>query len=257
MSNLPVLVLVHAFPFGAAMWRGQVNAFSGWRVVAPPLPGFDGHPRLADPTIDGYARDLLATLDRAGIERAVFGGLSMGGYTIFGVLRQAPERVLGLILADTRTSVDSPDRRSARTRSIELARTQGAAAIAEEMIPNILGTTTRRRRPDVVEEVRSLITSQPADALADGLQAMMDRPDSAAVLDRVVVPTTIIVGDEDTVTPPSDAEFMHRRVLGSTLVTLPGTGHMANLEAPDAFNAAVRAFLEAFSAATERPRRGR
>jgi pimeloyl-ACP methyl ester carboxylesterase len=244
MSNVPVLVLVHAFPFGTSMWRRQMTAFPGWRVVAPPLPGFDGHPRLPDPTIDGYARDLLATLDRMEIERAVFGGLSMGGYTIFGVLRQAPERALGLILADTRTSIDSPERRAAREQSITLALTRGAAAIADEMIPNILGMTTRSRRPDVVEEVRSLITSQPPETIADGLRAMMERPDSAGVLNGITVPTTIIVGDEDTITPPSDAEFMHRQVRGSTLVAIPNAGHMANLESPGAFNDAVRAFLE-------------
>jgi len=243
MPNLPALVLVHAFPFGPAMWRRQMTAFPGWHVVAPPLPGFDEHPRLDDPTMDNYARDLLGTLDKMGVERAVFCGLSMGGYTIFGVLRQAPERVLGLILADTRTSIDSPERRAARERSIALARTAGPAAIAEEMIPNILGETTRRRRPEVVEEVRSIITSQPGETIADGLLAMMNRPDSAAVLDHITVPTMIVVGDEDTVTPPSDAEFMHRRVQGSTLVNIPATGHMANLESPDAFDDAVRSFL--------------
>jgi pimeloyl-ACP methyl ester carboxylesterase len=243
MSTLPVLVLVHAFPFGSAMWRGQLTAFPGWRIVTPPLAGFDGHPRVAEPTMDAYARDLLATLDRMGIDRAVFAGLSMGGYTMFGVLRQAPERVLGLILADTRTSVDSPDRRAARERSIALARSEGPSAIADEMIPNILGQMTRASRPDVVAEVRALIESQPAETIADGLRAMMDRPDSAAVLDRIAVPTTIIVGVEDTVTPPSDAEFMHQRIRGSTLVSIPASGHMANLETPDAFNEAVRAFL--------------
>jgi pimeloyl-ACP methyl ester carboxylesterase len=243
MSTPAVLVLVHAFPFGAAMWRRQLTAFPGWRVVAPPLPGFDGHPRLPQPTIDAYARDLLETLDRTGIDRAVFLGLSMGGYTLFGVLRQAAERVQGLILADTRTSVDSPDRRTARERSIQLARTVGPSAIADEMIPNILGTTTRSSRPEVVADVRAMIESQPAETIAAGLEAMMTRPDSAPVLDRITVPTTIIVGDEDTVTPVSDAEFMHRAVRGSTLVTIPSSGHMTNLETPDAFDDAVRASL--------------
>jgi pimeloyl-ACP methyl ester carboxylesterase len=249
MQNTPVLVLVHAFPFGAAMWRRQMTAFPGWHVVAPPLPGFDGHPRLENPTIDAYAQDLLVSLDRLGIDRAVFGGLSMGGYTLFGVLRQAPERVLGLMLADTRTSIDSPDRRTARERTIELVHTRGPAAVADEMIPNILGRTTRERRPAVVEEVRSMIAAQSAAAIADGLRAMMDRPDSAPVLDRITVPTTIIVGDEDTVTPPSDAEFIHQRVRNSTLVTIPTSGHMANLETPDEFNQAVWRFLQPLSAA--------
>jgi pimeloyl-ACP methyl ester carboxylesterase len=239
----PVLVLVHAFPMGAAMWRDQIGAAPGWRVVAPPLPGFDGHPLVAERTMVAYARDLLATLDAMGIERAVFGGLSMGGYTIFGVLRQAPERVSGLILADTRTSTDNPDRRAARERSIAKARTEGPRAIADEMLPGILGRTTHAERPAVVARTRALIEAQRAETIAAALEAMMTRPDSADVLDRVDVPALMIVGEEDTVTPPSDAEFMRQRVRGSRVATIPRAGHMSNLEAPEAFNAAMAEFL--------------
>ncbi len=244
-SSSKVLVLIHAFPMGAAMWRPQLDAAPGWRIVTPPLPGFDGRPLTAEQTMDSYARDVLANLDDMGIERAVFGGLSMGGYVIFGILRQAPERVAGLVLADTRTSIDNPDRRAARQRSIELARRSGPAAIADEMIPGILGRTTHAERPDVVARVRALIEAQPAETIAAALEAMMTRPDSAAVLERVHVPATIIVGDEDTVTPVADAEQMHRAIRGSTLATIPRAGHMANLEEPAAFNAAMRTFLSA------------
>ena len=227
------------------MWAPQLGAAPGWRVLTPSLPGFDGRPLVAEHTMDAYGRAVLDTLDAEGIDRAVFGGLSLGGYVIFGILRQAPERVAGLILADTRTSIDTPDRRAARERSIELARTRGAPAIADEMLPNILGATTRAQRPDVVARVRALIEAQPPDTIAAGLEAMKDRPDSAGVLGRVTVPTTIIVGDEDTITPLADAEHMQRLVAGSTLVTIPGSGHMASLEAPEAFNAAMAAFLSA------------
>lgn len=238
-----ILVLVHAFPFGPGMWAPQVDAFPGWRVVTPPLPGFDGHPLAAERTMDAYAQDVLAGLDAMRIERAVFCGLSLGGYVLFGVLRQAPHRVAGLVLADTRTSIDTPDRRAARQRSVEVARTQGAAAIADEMLPNVLGATTRAGRPDVVAHARSLIEAQPAETIAAGLEAMMDRPDSSDVLRRVACPTAIVVGEEDTVTPVSDAGQMHALVTGSTLATIPRAGHMANLEAPAAFNDAVRALL--------------
>ena len=237
------LVLVHAFPMGTGMWRDQLTAVPEWRIVAPPLPGFDGHPLVEPRTIDAYARDLLATLDTMGIERAVFGGLSMGGYVLFGVLRQAPERVAGLILADTRTSIDNPERRAARERSIVKARDEGPRAIADEMLPGILGPTTHAERPDVVARTRALVEAQPAETIAAALEAMMTRPDSADVLERVDVPSLIIVGAEDTVTPPSDAEFMQQRLRRSRVVVIPRAGHMANLEAPEAFNAAMRDFL--------------
>ena len=229
---------------GAAMWAPQLPAVApGWRVLTPSLPGFDGRPLTAEHTMDAYGRAVLDTLDAEGIHRAVFAGLSLGGYVIFGILRQAPERVAGLILADTRTSIDTPERRAARDRSIELVRRNGASAIADEMIPNILGATTRAERPEVVAHVRALIEAQPAETIAAGLAAMKDRPDSSDVLRRVTPPTAIIVGEEDTITPPSDAEHMRQCVAGSTLVTIPKSGHMTNLETPREFNAAMSTFL--------------
>jgi pimeloyl-ACP methyl ester carboxylesterase len=241
-DTLP-LVLVHAFPMGPGMWTSQIQAVTDRRVVVPPLPGFDGHPRLLEPTIDGYALDLLRTLDRERIDRAIFCGLSLGGYVEFGILRQAPERVAGLILADTRTSLDTPDRLAARVRSIETCRQRGPSAIADEMIPNLLGKTTHATRPGVAADVRRLIESQTADAIVDGLKAMMTRPDSAAVLATVRVPALIIVGDEDTITTVADAESMHRAIRGSKMVTIRGAGHMSNMETPQEFNRALIEFL--------------
>ena len=249
----PTLVLVHAFPMGAAMWDPQRSAAPGWRIVTPSLPGFDHRPLIDDCTMSGYARDLIETLDRLQIERAVFGGLSLGGYVLFELLRQAPGRIAGLMLADTRTSIDSPERLAARERSIARARSAGARAIADDMLPGILGPTTHAERPEVVAEVRRLIESQPPDAIVAGLQAIMTRVDAAPLLPPVRVPTTIIVGEDDVITPPSDALLMHSLIEGSTLVRIPGAGHMANLEAPEAFNEAMQRLLSLLGSA---PRRG-
>ena len=250
-ARLP-LVLVHAFPMGSRMWRAQIDAVGDRKVVAPPLPGFDGQPRLAEPEIDAYARDVLTRLDAEGIERAIFCGLSLGGYVLFGVLRQAPERIAGLILADTRTTTDTAERLAARVRSMETARERGPSAIADEMIPGLVGETTHGTRPAVIAELRELIESQTGEAIADGLQAMMTRPDSAAVLAQVRIPTLIIVGAEDTITPLAAAEDMHRAVPGARLVAIPGAGHMSNMEAPREFNAALLQFLEGFDAEHDR-----
>jgi 3-oxoadipate enol-lactonase len=224
---------------GARMWDAQRAAALGWNVITPSLPGFDGRPLARESTMAAYVLDLLAGLDRAGVERAVFGGLSLGGYVLFELLRQAPTRVTGLILADTRTSIDTPERLVARERSIALARTGGPTAIAGDMLPTLLGPTTHARRPKVVAQVRALIESQPAVTIAEGLRAIMTRVDSAAVLQAITVPTTIIVGDEDVITPPSDSHFMHARIPGSRLITIRGAGHMSNLEDPEAFNDAM------------------
>jgi len=116
------------------------------------------------------------------------------------------------------------------------------------MIPGLISATTHRERPDVAAELRQLIESQSAGAIADGLQAMLTRPDSAAVLSTVRVPTLIVVGSDDAITPLADAESMHRAIAGSRLVVIPGAGHMSNMEAPQVFNDAVTDFLRAFDA---------
>lgn len=238
------LVLIHAFPMGTGMWKTQIAAVTGRVVVAPPLPGFDGHDRIAAPSMDGYSRDVLASLDRAGVERAVFCGLSLGGYVLFGILRQAIDRVAGLVLADTRTSIDTPERLAARVRSIETVRQRGPSAIADEMIPGLVGPVTYATKPDVGVEIRRLIESQTADAIADGLQAMMSRPDSARDLTQVHVPTLIVVGSDDGITTVADAESMHRAIPDSRIVVIPDVGHMSNMEAPQEFNEALVEFLE-------------
>ena len=244
-EHLP-LVLVHAFPMGPGMWREQVDLVHDRAVLVPPLPGFDGHPRVAEPTMDSYAQDLLAWLDGQGIGRAIFCGLSLGGYVLFGLLRQSPERVAGLVLADTRTTVDTPERLAARVRSIETVRRSGPSAMADEMIPGLIAPATHVTRPAVATALRRLIEDQTADAIADGLQAMMTRPDSADVLARVHVPTLIIVGSDDTITTVADADSMHRAIQGSQMVVIPGVGHMSNMEAPGEFNRALVEFLRRF-----------
>jgi 3-oxoadipate enol-lactonase len=240
-----VLLLLHAFPLNGNMWEGQLAlADSGWHVIAPHLRGFDGG--LTDPpaaSMDDYAGDVIDLLDALHIKQVVVGGLSMGGYVAFGVLRNAARYVQALILADTRSQADTPDGIAARARMLQLIQDKGPAGVAEEMIPKLLGTTTMQTRPAVVERVRSLALANPAEALAGGIRAMMTRPDSTPLLASIHVPTLIVVGEEDTVTPPAASEEMHKAIAGSELVRIPHAGHLSNLEQPEMFTAALAAFL--------------
>jgi 3-oxoadipate enol-lactonase len=228
------------------MWQRQLALSDrGWRVIAPDFRGFDdgsGDPP-AD-SVDDYAGDVVDLLDALHVHDAVVGGLSMGGYVAFALLRQASRYVRGLILADTKATADTPEGVEGRKRMIELVGAKGPAAVAEEMLPKLLGETTRRARPAVVEQVRSLATSSSAEAIAGALRVLMTRPDSTPQLAGIHVPTLIVVGDEDTVTPPSAAAEMHRAVVGSELVTIAEAGHLTNLEQPDAFDAAMSHFLD-------------
>ncbi len=239
------LVLLHAFPLNARMWEPQLElAAEGWRVIAPHFRGFDGasiNPQST--TMDDYVGDVVDLLDALHIHDAVVGGLSMGGYAAFALVRHAPQYVRALVLADTKAPGDTADARQGRQAMIALAREHGAAAVADEMVPKLLGETTRREQPGLVEQVRSLIAGNAPDAIEGALRALMSREDSTPLLSKVHVPVLIIVGDEDRLTPPSLSEDMQRGIAGAELVRIPRAGHLSNLEQPGAFNTAVARFL--------------
>jgi pimeloyl-ACP methyl ester carboxylesterase len=243
------IVLLHAFPLSAEQWMPQLSRVPrGLRFVAPDLGGFRGHGPafeqidLDGVTMDGYAADVLALRTHLEIDRAVVGGVSMGGYVAFAMLRRAPARLAGLVLANTRSIPDSPDARAGRDRMIALAEREGSAGIAREMVPKLLGATTREQQPDLVEVIGHLIRANSTDALVAALRALKDRPDSTPLLASIACPTTIVAGEEDAIIPAAESDAMHRAIAGANLVRLPRVGHLSNLEAPSAFNDVLAAF---------------
>jgi pimeloyl-ACP methyl ester carboxylesterase len=227
------------------MWDGQLAlADTGWHIIAPQFRGVDG--ATSDPpgaSIDDYAGDVVDLLDALHVKQAVIGGLSMGGYVAFAMLRHAARYFQGLILADTKPQADTPQAVEGRKRLLQLVQEQGPVAIADEMIPKLLGETTRKAHPETVERVRSLVLANSAEAIAGEIRALMTRPDSTPLLASIHFPTLIVVGDEDTVTPPTVAHEMRDAIAGSELTVIPGSGHLSNLERPDTFNAALARFL--------------
>ncbi len=170
------------------------------------------------------------------IERAVVGGSSMGGYVAFAMLRRAPARVSGLLLANTRAGADSPEGRANRDRLIALVGREGPAAIAREMVPKLLGATTQREQPDLADAIDRMIRMNSSEALAAALAAMRDRPDSTPLLPAITCPTTIVTGDEDTLIPPAESAAMHALIPGSRLVIIPRAGHLTNVEGTGHFS---------------------
>jgi pimeloyl-ACP methyl ester carboxylesterase len=195
-------------------------------------------------TIDDYAGDIVDLLDTLRIPEAVIGGVSMGGYVAFALFRRAARYFRGMVLADTRASADTPEGIEGRKRMLQLVRDKGPQGVADDMIPKLVGETTRRSRPDVVDLVRRLVLENSADAIAGAIHALMTRPDSTPLLAGIDCPTLVIVGDEDTVTPRPAAEELQRGIARSELVVVPGAGHLSSLEQPDAFNEALAGFLD-------------
>ena len=247
-SDRPVLVLVHAFPLGAQMWEPQFKgAFWGWRILAPDLRGFGGstddRAEGIDPTIDDYADDVAGLIRAVAGAPVVLGGLSMGGYAAFAVMRRTPTLVRGLILADTRAGADSLEGRAARKAMITLLEREGPQGVAREMMPKLLGATTRGHNPDAEETVRRLIKRQSPSGIRDAIVRMMERPDSTPSLSAITIPTLVLVGDEDGLTPPAESEAIAAAMPNASLVRIAGAGHLSNLERSQAFEASVEDFL--------------
>jgi pimeloyl-ACP methyl ester carboxylesterase len=235
--------LLHAFPLDGRMWQPQLEALSGRRVVVPDLRGF-GKSGAVQPaeSIADFALDVAGLLELE--ERpAVVCGLSMGGYVVFELVRQRPELVGALVLADTRAEADSEDARQGRLRTAEDVLKDGVEGLAGAMPQRLLSEGTRRERPRLTESVGGLISAQRPDGVAGGLRAMASRPDSVGLLPSLDLPVLVIVGSEDGVTPPDASRLMAERIPGARLVEIPGAGHLSNLEQKDAFNAALTDFL--------------
>jgi pimeloyl-ACP methyl ester carboxylesterase len=239
------VVLLHGFPFNRSMWREQAQALSdACRVVAPDLRGM-GETPLGDGTVTmgEMAEDVAALLDALNVERAVLGGLSMGGYVAFEFFRRFPHRVRALVLADTRPQADTHEAQRTREETAQRALRDGMEPVADSMLPKLLSASTRERKPDVVERVRAMMLGTSPEGAAAALRAMAVRRDQTDMMPSIDVPTLIIVGSEDSITPPSDAEAMGAKVKGSRLVRLEGAGHVSNFERPEEFNRALGEFV--------------
>jgi pimeloyl-ACP methyl ester carboxylesterase len=240
------LVLLHAFPLNADMWRPQLSAPpKGWRVLAPDLAGFGGsddHER-EHVALDDYAADVLAWLHRLDVGPIVLGGLSMGGYVALAIARLAPERLVGLILADTRAPADSEEARTGRDRMRETLSDRGPDGVAEAMLPKLLGVTSQKTSPELASEIRSMILSNAPAAIRRDIQRLRDRPDATPVLPGISVPALVLVGEEDVVTTVDDAAALQKGIARATLTVIHGAGHLSSLEAPAGFNTALEGFL--------------
>ena len=240
------VLLLHAFPLDARMWEAQIASLrENFRVIAPDLKGFGGSDAPDDPgaySMEGYANDVKSLLDELGVDKASVVGLSMGGYVALALSRLHSDLISALVLADSRAEADPPEGKEKRTAQQQQVREQGTAGLIEGLSGALLGTTTKEQKPDVVERTKTLMDAGP-EGFIGALEAMKNRSDSTGYLAKIGVPTLVIVGEEDGVTPPEASRKMHEHIGGSRLVVLPGVGHLSNLEAPEAFNRALEEFL--------------
>lgn len=237
---MPALVLLHAFPVDRSMWDREVRALADAAspIIAPSFPGF-GRSEVPSrqPTLDDYADAVVGVMDAAKVERAAIAGISMGGYVAFALWRRHRARISGLALIDTKADADTAEAAQNRVRL--------AATIREHGIEALLKTPPKWLRDGAPRwpALKELIRSQNAEAVAQASIAMSTRPDSTPDLATIDVPTAVIVGEADAITPLAQSRAMAEAIPDASLAVIPDAGHLSNLEAPEAFEHAMRAWL--------------
>lgn len=246
-ESLPI-ILIHGFPFSSEMWKGQIQMLQSYkknlRVITYDLRGH-GQSDVGDGqyTIELLANDLIALLDYLKITKTILCGFSMGGYVALRAIERDPSRFSALILCDTMSTADSNEAKIKRATSIELIKREGIARYAETFLKAVFAPQTFDANPGIIEEIRRTILSNSPLGMCGALLAMAGRTDSSEVLSRIGVPTLILVGEHDAVTPLTAAKSMRDSIPNSELHLISNAGHMSNLENPVMFNEHLIKFL--------------
>ncbi|HEX4142476.1 MAG TPA: alpha/beta fold hydrolase [Pirellulales bacterium] len=247
------LVLVHAFPLDHSMWGAQIERFgSQARIIAPDLRGFGSSGvTVGTVSMEQMADDLAAILDQLAVtEPVVLCGLSMGGYAAFQFARKYPQRLRALVLCNTRSAADTPEARQGRQKMIEQVLSVGPVVAADAMLPRFFSAESFQRLPGAVEFVRERILLTPAEGIAAALRGLAQRPDVTGLLAQIHVPTLVVAGAADVITPAAEMREMAGKIADSQFVELAGVGHLSALEAPVEFNAVLARFLHRLEAKT-------
>jgi 3-oxoadipate enol-lactonase len=245
-DGLPV-VFLHGFPHDRTLWAAQRLALAPQaRCIVPDVRGFGDSSTHGPYSMDQYADDVVALLDWLQIERAVVCGLSMGGYIAMALWRRHPDRVRAFAFCDTKAGADTDEGKAKRDRLIAMVKRDGTRVIADAQMSGMVGSATRERRPEVVATLRAMMGRQSAAGVIGALQALRDRPDSRATLQTVSVPSLVMVGEDDVLTPIKEARTIAEALPSAARVRLEiiaGAGHVPCLERPAATTHALSDFL--------------
>jgi len=246
-QGLPI-VFIHGFPFNHSMWEPQMLALPNeYRAIAFDVRGH-GDSDVADGiySVEFFVDDLIGLLDHLVLNQVVVCGLSMGGYIALRAIERHPERFKGLILCDTRSEADSNEAKVKRSASIKAVKTNGVKAFADTFVKAVFAPQTFQLNPAAIAAARAMIEANSPLGICGTLLALAARTDTTASLSAIRVPTLILVGEHDTLTPVSASQAMQEHIPGSELIVIPNAGHMSNMENPEAFNSALLRFLKRF-----------
>lgn len=250
MGEGPPVVLLHPFPAHHGFWAPLAERLATrYRVILPDLRGHgDSEVGEGPATMEKHAADLARVCDAAEAGRAVFVGVSIGGYILFEFWRRSRPRVRALVLSDTRAQADTAEGRANRLKAAEEMLQHGPEPFIDAMLPKLLGESTRQGRPDLVQAAKRMMMKMSAQGIAQVQRGMAERPDSVETLKSIQAPTLLLVGGEDTLTPVADAELMRQNISGSQLRIIARGGHYAAFEQSEAALPLLRQFLDGLTA---------
>jgi pimeloyl-ACP methyl ester carboxylesterase len=231
------------------MWKGQINTLQDGkntlRIIAYDLRGH-GRSDVGDGqyTIELFVDDLIALLDHLKIDKAILCGFSLGGYIALRAIERNPDRFTALILCDTMSVADSNEAKVRRANAIKQIKKDGVERYAEGFLKAVFATETFNTKHDIVDGLRRTILSNSPLGICGALLALAGRTDTTAALSKINVPTLLLVGEHDAVTPPASAKSMHEEIRNSKLHLINGSAHMSNLENPAQFNEYLISFLD-------------
>lgn len=243
-GSIPIIFL-HGFPFDKTMWRGQLDFLKfSYRLIACDIRGFGKSTDEESPlSIDLFGNDLIQFMDTLNIDKAIVCGLSMGGYLALNVIKRFPSHFEALILCDTQCIADTAESKEKRYKIIEEIETDGVANFNEGFIKNVFHKDSITNKTELVEQLRSVVFSNSQHIISQGLVALAKRSETCSSLGEISIPTLIICGREDQVTPLAQSEFMNEHIKGSILHIIDNAGHVSNLEQPKEFNKYLGEFL--------------
>lgn len=247
-GSIPI-VFLHGFPFDKTMWQEQLDYLkTTHRVIACDIRGFgkstDEESHLS---MDLFTDDLILFIDMLDLDKVIICGLSMGGFIALNAMKRFPSRFEALILCDTQCIADSYDVKVKRYQTIEDIKEYGKTNFNEGFIKNVFHEDSITNKPELVEQLRSIVFSNSQHIITQGLTALAERSETCSVLDGITIPTLIICGREDVVTPLDESKFMNKQIKGSVLHVINNAGHVSNLEEPSKFNKLLSDFLTDFS----------
>jgi 3-oxoadipate enol-lactonase len=241
------IIFIHGFPFDKSMWQGQLDYFGEkTQAIAYDIRGFggSGSEAIRPASMELYAEDLIAFMDGLHIEKAIVCGLSMGGYILLNALNRFPDRLSAVILADTQCIADSTEAKEKRSKTIVEIETIGLKTFALEFVKNVFSNAAFTYKKLIVKPIRTVIENANPESVIHGLRALANRSEMCGALSKIEVPTLIICGKLDKITPVEQSEFMHENIPNSTLQIINKAGHMSNLEQPNHFNRAIADFID-------------